>query len=289
MAMDEFSAVMKARQLVNKVSPAAIPVPIEPYLQQVGAVLRVDHDLGADEAGYTVEIKGKRYIHVNGNDSEERQRFTACHEVAHIELGLPSDHAALPWWSYARRSPNEIFCDVFAAELLLPYKLFKPLVDKADISLAAVDDLAERFVASVMATGSRFAAVARAPCAFVLWERGKVRYASRSATIRDANAWIPPRTALPQGSLSARLRAGGAYGGAEEIDADIWFENWERSGTLLEDARHLAKWDQTLALLWFEDEEVPVPRPKHKEREEDEFGLAELDGILPWPGRKRRK
>src|SRR5262249_7299949 len=99
---------------------------------------------------------------------------------------------------------NEIFCDVFAAELLLPYKLFKPLVDKADISLTTVDHLACRFVASNVATGSRFATLASAPCAFVLSERGKVRYASRSTLLRQANAWIPPRTILPQGSLSER-------------------------------------------------------------------------------------
>src|SRR4029077_8302509 len=119
-----FSVVMKARQLVSKVAPSTIPVLIKPYLEQLGAVLRIDYDLGADEAGYTVEINGKRYVHVNGNDSEERQRFTACHEAAHIDLDLPSEHAELPWWSYAKRSPNEILCDVYAAELLLPSKLF---------------------------------------------------------------------------------------------------------------------------------------------------------------------
>src|SRR6185437_3186832 len=98
--------------------------------------------------------------------------------IAHIVLGLPSDHEAGPWWSYAKRSPNEVLCDVFAAELLLPYKLFKPLVDKSEINLVAVDGLAKNFVASTTATGSRFAALAGAPCAFVLSEQGKVRYAS---------------------------------------------------------------------------------------------------------------
>ena len=43
----------------------------------------------------------------------------------------------------------------------------------------------------------------------------------------------------------------------EEIDADIWFSDWERGGTLLEEARHFAPWDQTLTLLWFKDGEVP--------------------------------
>jgi len=288
--MDELSVVLRARELINKVGPTAIPVPIKPYLDQIGAVLRVDYDLGAEEAGYTVEVRGKHHIHVNGNDCEERQRFTACHEAAHVALGLPSEHAGIPSWSYVKRSPNEILCDVFAAELLLPYKLFKPLVDKSDISLSAVDGFANDFVASTMATGSRFATLAGAPCAFILSEQGKVRYASRSKVLREANAWVQPRSALPNGSVCARLRAGGTYDGPEEIEADIWFSNWEHGGVLLEDARHLARWDQTVALIWFEDEEVPAaPARDRRERAEEEHGLAELDGILPWPGRKRRK
>jgi uncharacterized protein DUF955 len=256
----------------------------------VGAMPEAIRDNRVDRiAAATVEIKGKRYVHVNGNDREERQRFTACHEAAHIDLGLPSDHGGSPSWSYAKRSPNEILCDVFAAELLLPYKLFKPLVDKSDTSLVAVDGFAKDFVASTMATGSRFATLAGAPCAFVLSERGKVRYASRSKALREANAWVQPRLALPKGSVCERLRAGGSCGGAEEIDADVWLSNWDRGGVLLEDARHLAHWDQTIALIWFEDEEVPEPSRDRRGREEEEFGLAELDGILPWPGRKRRR
>jgi hypothetical protein len=244
MDVDELSVVLKARELINKVSPTIFPVPIEAYIEHIGAVLRLEHDLEPSELGWSFEKSGKYYICVNAKDREERQRFTACHELAHIVLGLPSEHTALPWWSYAKRSPNEIFCDVFAAELLLPYKLFRPLVEKADISLAAVDDLAERFVASNMATGSRFATLVSAPCAFVLSEQGKVRYASRSTTLRQANAWISPRMDLPQGSVSERVRTGGTSDGPEETEADIWFNDWDRGGVLLEDARHLKQWDQ---------------------------------------------
>lgn len=286
--MDELSVVLKARELINKVGPTTIPAPIKAYVEHVGAFLRLEHDLGPDEAGWCFERNGKHYICVNAKDNEERQNFTVCHELAHIVLGLPSDHNGMPSWSYAKRSPNEILCDVFAAELLLPYKLFKPLVEKTDISLAAVDDLAGRFAASNMATGSRFAALIRTACAFVLSEQGKVRYASRSTALREAKAWIPARMALPQGSVSERLRAGGTCNGPEEIEADIWFNDWNRGGTLLEDARHLKQWDQTVALLWFEDEEVPPPKRDSREREEEE-GLRELDGVLPWPGKKRRK
>jgi hypothetical protein len=287
--VDELTVVLKARELINKVGPTTIPVSIKAYVKHIGAVLRVERDLAPDEPGWSFQGNGKHYICVNGKDSEERQNFTTCHEIAHIALGLPSDHQAMPWWSYAKRSPNEIACDVFAAELLLPYKLFKPLVDKSEISLAAVDRLAKDFVASTMATGSRFAPLVGAPCAFVLSEQGKVRYASRSRALREANAWVQPRLALPKGSVSERVRAGGSCDGPEEIDADHWFSNWDRGGVLLEDARHLAQWDQTVALIWFEDEEVPTPQHDRRRREEEESGLAELDGVLPWPGRKRGK
>jgi hypothetical protein len=168
-------------------------------------------------------------------------------------------------------------------------KLFKPMVDKADFSLAEIDRLANEAEASVLATGSRFAAFTGTPCVFVFAENGKVRYCSRSTTLRAANAWIPPRMELPEGSLARRVRGGAANDGAEEVEADIWFEDWTRGGALMEDARHVAKYDQTIALLWFEDDNVPPPRDGRREREVDEFGLAELDGVLPWLGRKNRR
>jgi hypothetical protein len=109
-----------------------------------------------------------------------------------------------------------------------------------------------------------------------------------SSPLRDMGAWIPPGTEFPQGSVSARVRAGEVCEGAEEIAADNWFNDWNRGLTLLEEARHLGQWDQTLTLLWFEDEETLPPTRSWREEKED-LGLRELDGILPWPGRKRRK
>jgi hypothetical protein len=94
---------------------------------------------------------------------------------------------------------------------------------------------------------------------------------------------------LPTGSVSERRRAGEAGTGPEDVEADIWFEDWDREGSLLEDARHLAQWNQTIALLWFEDDGVPPQRVERHKREEEEYGLAELDGVLPWPGKKRRR
>jgi len=294
--MDEFQAVLNARELVKKVSPATVPVPIERYAQEVGAVIRPQTDLGPDEAGYCFESKGKRFICTNAKDSLERQRFTICHEIAHIRLGLPSQHQDLPWWSYAKRPLAEVLCDVFAAELLLPYDVFQPESEKVSIGLAAVDDLAERFQASVMATGSRYAAMVSAPVAFVLSEKGKVRYAARSRSLREAFAWIPIKLDLPDSSLSNKVRSGTSNESRDKVDADIWFSDWERGGTLLEEVRHLVQWDQTLTLIWFEDEEVPARKFRddrgnlqESEENEDDTLLKELDGQLRWPTKRRHR
>jgi Zn-dependent peptidase ImmA (M78 family) len=200
--MDELSVVLKARGFVNEVNPTGFRFPVKAYVDHIQDTLKVDHSLGPDEDGWSaMKPNGKYGICVNGNQSGERQRFTVCHELAHIILGLPSEHGSGPSWSYAKRSPNEILCDVFAAELLLPYKLFKPLVDKSEYSLAAIDVLADQFEASTMATGSRFASMARWPCAFVLSEQGKVRYSARSRALRDA------KTGFPHGWICRKARS----------------------------------------------------------------------------------
>jgi hypothetical protein len=51
--MDEFAAIIKARELVRKVGVAALAAPVEAYVGSVGAVLRYDTELGADEPGWS--------------------------------------------------------------------------------------------------------------------------------------------------------------------------------------------------------------------------------------------
>lgn len=287
--MDELTAVLKARDLVQRVKSNSIPVQLELYLSALGCELKVDQNLSRDEPGYSFTHQDRHYIVVNGKDSPERRRFTVLHEIAHISLGLPSEHVGSPPWSYARRSQNEMHCDAFAAELLLPYQVFQPLVNSATIGFKALDDLAGKFEASVTATGSRFAAAIKILCAFVISEAGKIKYASRSKALREVGAWIPPGTIVPPGSLSATVRGGPAIHDANEVAADIWFSDWFRGGILLEEARHLGRFDQTLTLLWFEDEEVLPKTGANSDDQDEEMGLKELDGVLPWPGKRRRR
>jgi hypothetical protein len=134
MEMDEFSAILRARELVRAVNPSAIPVSVEAYAAHIGAVIRPQHDLSPNEPGWSFQAKEKHFICTNTHDKPDRRRFTVCHEIAHIVLSLPSDHKHAPWsGNYAKKSADEITCDVFAAELLLPLHLFKPLAERARV------------------------------------------------------------------------------------------------------------------------------------------------------------
>ena len=286
--MDELTVRMKARDFIRKCGPLALPVSVEAYAAQIGGTVKTDSLQDNEDAWSFRDLKGKIHICVNCSHNGRRQRFSVCHEVAHEVLEIPADHSS-PSWRFTGKPAGEIACDVFAAELLLPHKLFKPKVDTAELGFTAISNLAEEFDASLMATGSRFATFSRDLCAFVLSESGKVRYTARSTSLRDANAWIKPGLALPRDSYSARVRAGETPRGPEEADPDQWFQDWDRDGSLYEDVRQLGQWDQTLTLLWFDDEDLP-PQPTERKRwEEETYGLRELDGNLPWPGRAKRR
>jgi Zn-dependent peptidase ImmA (M78 family) len=289
--VDEAEVQQKARAFVTGVDASNIRDDLSPYVAAVNAKV-VKEELGEDESGYTItKPNGKHVITVNSLEPEERQRFTICHEVAHIALNLPSSHDEVPSWSFAKRHPNEVSCDTFAAELLMPYQQWLAAVPRGEPSVALIEQMASKFHTSFPATASRFASLADMPCAFITMERGSIRYAARSMSLRRANAWIPPRSPIPPGSVSQRLRtAEVSASDTEEVAQDIWFDNWEKGLDLWELARHYHRSDTTIALLWFDDEELPeIEVNRFGVRIEDNGGLAELTGELPWPGRSRKR
>lgn len=290
--MDEASAIMRARRFSKFMKEDELPVSLEAYLKEITkdtAELRFKYDesLGEDEAGQTVPVNGKQCIILNANDPPARQRFSACHEVAHIMLALPTEHTGKRA-AFASRLPNEVLCDVFAAELLLPAHLIRPRVHAADIDFSAVETLAKTFEGSLTATGSRFAQICDRPCAFVLAENGIVRYSSRSASLKALGGWIRPGLKLPAGSAAARLAGTKGTSEQREIDAGEWLDGWERAGMLLEDARYSVAREQTLSLLWFENDKVSGGDPAGDD-DDEELALRPLDGVLPWPGKSRRR
>lgn len=293
--MDEFTVILKARQFVRDAGIDSIPVDLAQYAEAAKAKIKITRDLADDESGQTFPLGDKHIITVNGNHREERQRFTVLHELAHIVLELPSQHhgaklSTSELLSYRRRPKEEILCDTFAAECLLPYDQFKKDVQDIDVSMDEVKELAKRYKASVTSTGSRFAVNCNVPCAFVLMEDGTTRYASMSKFLRERKGWIDLGTPIPKGSVAERITRGTSITqDYDELPADVWFTNGVKGFDLLaEESLRLQEWDQCVSLLWF-DESLTPSHERHRHNEDEEPLLEELDGILPWPSKKRRK
>lgn len=286
--MDEADIRQRARAFVARIDVSNIREDLSPYVTAANSKVKKD-ELGEGESGYTItKPNGKHIITVNSLETDERQRFTICHEIAHIVLDLESSHEEVPSWSYAKRHPNEIACDTFAAELLMPYQLWLSAVPKEKPSLELIQHMADSFGTSFPAAASRFASLCDEPCAFVTMERGAIRYSTRSMSLRQAGAWISPRSVIPTGSVAHRIRSSGINAtDTGEISQDVWFDNWEKGLDLWEFSRHYARTDTTTSLLWLDSNDLPeIEVNRFGVYVEDYGGLAELTGELPWPKRR---
>lgn len=291
--IDEVSIRMQARRFMADLDLSCIHEDLSVYTRKVNAKLTLE-ELGEGESGYTLTRRdGKSSIVVNELERRERQRFSVCHEVAHLVLGLSSNHEETPAWSYAKRDENEIACDIFASELLMPIEAFKRDVDQEEPSFDLVERLRAQYVVSFAACASRLAAVTDYPCAFVFMNSTLVRYASRSTALRGLNAWIEMRSPIPPGSVASRLIKGGEWSGEDTgISQDVWFRDWPKGYELVEMAKHYPNFDETFSLIWFEQDsgpEEPVKNWRGTPVYEDDGGLKELDGVLGFDKRVRKR
>jgi Zn-dependent peptidase ImmA (M78 family) len=290
--IDELNIRTKARQFMEGLDLSRIDTDLSVYIQKVNARLKAE-EMDEGESGYTLTKRdGTSTIIVNELERRERQRFSACHEIGHIVLELSSNHEETPPWSYAKREENEIACDIFAAELLMPYDQFKAEVDKEEPSFELVERLRAKYVTSFAATASRVAAVTDYPCAFVTMNSSVIRHASRSIALRTLNAWIVPKSPISGGSVAYQLvKDGKRSGESSDISQDVWFQDWPQGYDLTELAKHYPEYDETFALLWFEGDSGPEEPVNTFSRrlQEDDGGLKELDGVLRFSERKKRR
>ncbi len=292
--VNEFEAELRARKFVQEIGITTLPVDLTRYVAKVGGKVMLE-ELGEDEAGYTMTTPKGPVISLNSHDRAARRRFTQCHEIAHVVLQLPSQHGYGPEWSYAKRPIEEICCDAFAAEILLPFKLFLAKAAGRALNFDTVHYLTGECFASREAVASRLVVTSRSPCAYILTEGGVVQHAIRSASLRSAKAWINRGSALPIGSAAYALRGDHDDDGDGSLTyaGDLWFEGW-RDVELEEFSIFLPDYDQTLTLLQCTDPDELDALSSHREAvtescDPDDELLAPLDGHLSFSSKRRRR
>lgn len=180
-------------------------------------VVVAEHDMPGE--GWITSYKGQVIITVRPNKSEERQRFTICHEIAHTcfpdVFEMVRSRKGSPEADGERKF--ESLCDIGASELLMPQENFLADMGKDRLSLAGTSALGVRYGASIEAAVRRAVGFTEHPCAalFLTDEtfgehvappgRHHVRYFIRS---RKFSGFPRPGTATPLGSCVHTCQTG---------------------------------------------------------------------------------
>jgi len=76
-------------------------------------------------------------IYINKSDPPNRKTFTIAHELGHYTLGhTPEKYGVLPRWQQPgiEKEPEEKEADCFAANLLVPEKILRKIIQEYNLS-----------------------------------------------------------------------------------------------------------------------------------------------------------
>jgi Zn-dependent peptidase ImmA (M78 family) len=171
--------------------------------------------------------KRKAVIAVNCLSMPSRQRFSIGHEIGHWHL-----HKGRMLFCSGREIDRptsgplnpEQQADAFAADLLLPNYIFRPVATSIRrLNLKTARELADRFKASLSATLSKLVAVDRFPIVIVRHGQGGRTWFARSQHL--PGYWFPRLDLDPESSAFDLLFKGGKEDTfPRKIGADAWFD-----------------------------------------------------------------
>jgi hypothetical protein len=205
---------------------------------------------GAD--GRTVPHEGAGVVRIRRDITQiARRRFVIAHELGHWILqgpGTATRCSERDLYKYDGGNP-EAEANYFAAELLMPGKLVRPLCNVPP-NFDAIKEMARRCNTTLTASAIRFVQLSPEACALVWSEDSKVKWVTRSA---DFEGWITYGRTLSGLSHAGDVFRGKAIpDGPQPVPQHAWVERRVHGGRdLMEETIDFSRLGATLTLLWF--------------------------------------
>ncbi len=229
----EADAIVSRLRLVAPIDPLAIVRSEKPFLRAGGG------DFGDRYDGMLEYHKSKNRFLLFYNTKYEsealpgrmhtRTRFTIGHELGHYFLN--HHRACLMRRKHPHMSRGEFLTDVvvereadsFAASILMPTHLARPIVNKAELSLHRICEIAEQFNASPVSATFRCVSLSDFPCAIAGIRNGKVEWIFPSEPLLKAGIY-PNRDFMPS---NAREPWNDYQNGLGDVsEAEGWVQDW---------------------------------------------------------------
>lgn len=191
--------------------------------------------------------------------SEGFRRFSIAHELGHYFLdGHPEkvlkDGVHSSYAGFVTNDPYELEADNFAAGLLMPSQLVRPILRRRDPGFSVVESLAETCKTSLTATAIRYAELTDDAVAVIVSTGQTIDYCCLSDTIKTLRpTWLRKGSPVPQGTATSRFNSQAQKIAAAERDyADIDIQDWlggQRSVATAEEVIGLGSYGKTLTVL----------------------------------------
>lgn len=198
---------------------------------------------------------------------EGRVRFSIAHELGHYYLpdhrrvllsGVSHNSEA----DFRSKDPREGEADEFAADLLMPRELFVEEVERHQQGVCVLSELcrlaSEVFRTSVTSTVRRYCRQDFEPCAVVLSENGKIKWAEHSYSMQLRGlSYLQFGSPIPSSAKTANLWKHASSSDATatvegSVDAGAWYDR-PYSGSIWEEGMRLGRTGLVLTFLTLED------------------------------------
>jgi hypothetical protein len=228
----------------------------------VGAQVRYDALSGCEAR--IVGTGEKAIITVRLGTHLRRKRFSAAHELGHWALhrGRSFICRSDDIGNYQGTSPvHEREADGYAADLLLPAYLFRPLASRLrELSFEGIRDIADRFSTSLTATALRVIDANTHATMLIAHDGVGRRWFRRSRDVPDR--WFPRAKLDPDSYAYDLVHGSGTDERSHTMDATAWFDSDEANAKEVTEQSIRIGDGATLTLLTFKDEEMLLERSR---------------------------
>lgn len=192
---------------------------------------------------------------------ESKRRFVIAHELGHFLLHrghnklFKDDNESLNYWYQNNSNSVEVEANEFAAELLMPAKLFYNKCKGKQFGPEIIDNLAERFQVSKTASILRFVQKGNYPVCVIYCTDNKMKWWKKSEDFRyylQFNYNSPP----PSGSVVEELFTQNTHYFEDERKQQVLKSTWfdlgyeEQDVFVYEFCLHAKSYNYSLSVIW---------------------------------------